>query len=590
PESIHPPPILHVLSLCSWKLTYLVLLSVFTNFIAIHAAYDPIMSGSTTQPSLLLMMLLSPLCLATLLVIGNIERRPGPIADMQGKLEVLAALATEAPNDMVRNCIRDYDPKLTDAQIKKKIDRNDREDLLEVMKYLRVPDQQLYTKPQIVFNFVLRIQSLFPEECSTCKETYCTQLNDVQLLKCTICDISVHSKCLAQQLGIDEDLLKDLGPAEVMKRINPFNIRGFHYYCPACEKYHAPSEHTGKLKKFLPENLKTGDPAASTGNTQNDDPAASTGNTQNGDPSVSTGNTQNSDLSAINGSMQNGDPSSNTRRPASDPTVNRQVPNPDPSQNQAKPICPHYKRGTCRHGISGNSKGGCSKGHPKACHKLIQYGTRGPLGCSKGGNCEMFHPRMCSQSLQARECLTMDCKLRHVRGTKRTTSDPSSSGFQGYADNSNSQNYNSRYQSSTSNQRGGQRANNLQHRTNFQYGNANLSRTENQYRDENEYGNNNQFRNPPSDQFYSQQVTTQNPDFLGMMQTMRQERMAAMKNLIAESNAHLSEQIKQTQHHGTPQQQPYPNHQGPQGNHPPFNQTHLPWGQRHNQTPKNHRY
>ena len=37
-ESDHPPPILFILRLCSWKLTYLVLLSVFTNFIAIHAA------------------------------------------------------------------------------------------------------------------------------------------------------------------------------------------------------------------------------------------------------------------------------------------------------------------------------------------------------------------------------------------------------------------------------------------------------------------------------------------------------------------------------------------------------------------------
>ena len=72
-----------------------------------------------------------------------------------------------------------------------------------------------------------------------------------------------------------------------------------------------------------------------------------------------------------------------------------------------------------------------------------------------------------------------------------------------------------------------------------------------------------------------------------MMQTMRQELMAAMQSLIAESNAQLTEQIKQSQHHGPHQNQPYQNHQAPQGNHPPVNQTQLPWGQRHNQMPQN---
>ena len=63
---------------------------------------------------------------------------------------------------------------------------------------------------------------------------------------------------------------------------------------------------------------------------------------------------------------------------------------------------------------------GCPKQHPKACRKLTQHGNRGPRGCN-GENCNSFHPMMCPQSLRAGECLTLDCKLRHVTGTRRTT-------------------------------------------------------------------------------------------------------------------------------------------------------------------------
>ena len=65
---------------------------------------------------------------------------------------------------------------------------------------------------------------------------------------------------------------------------------------------------------------------------------------------------------------------------------------------------------------------GCNKEHPKPCPKLIRHGNHGPRGCSAGTNCDKFHPKMCPQSLSAGECLTTDCKLRHIIGTRRTTS------------------------------------------------------------------------------------------------------------------------------------------------------------------------
>ena len=50
----------------------------------------------------------------------------------------------------------------------------------------------------------------------------------------------------------------------------------------------------------------------------------------------------------------------------------------------------------------------------------MEYGNRGPRGCTKGENCELFHPKMCHKSLQDGICINPSCKFFHVRGTKRT--------------------------------------------------------------------------------------------------------------------------------------------------------------------------
>ena len=49
-------------------------------------------------------------------------------------------------------------------------------------------------------------------------------------------------------------------------------------------------------------------------------------------------------------------------------------------------------------------------------------GTKGPRGCSKGKECEQFHPKMCPSSIKFRECLNESCCLYHVKGTARMNS------------------------------------------------------------------------------------------------------------------------------------------------------------------------
>ena len=41
------------------------------------------------------------------------------------------------------------------------------------------------------------------------------------------------------------------------------------------------------------------------------------------------------------------------------------------------------------------------------------------LVCTRGGQCDKFHPKMCPTSLKNGECLRESCKLRHVKGTRR---------------------------------------------------------------------------------------------------------------------------------------------------------------------------
>ena len=116
-------------------------------------------------------------------------------------------------------------------------------------------------------------------------------------------------------------------------------------------------------------------------------------------------------------------PEPTNRLPATDnspaqPRISAADNNPvtDKTPNPKRGVCPFYRRGTCRHGMSGK---GCKKEHLKPCPKLIRHGNRGPRGCSAGTNCDKFHPKMCPLSLSAGEYLTTDCKLRHIIGPRR---------------------------------------------------------------------------------------------------------------------------------------------------------------------------
>ena len=81
-------------------------------------------------------------------------------------------------------------------------------------------------------------------------------------------------------------------------------------------------------------------------------------------------------------------------------------------------ICPYLRKGYCNFSLSGRKpyKGAtlCPYKHPLTCPKLLNNGNKGRYGCD-GSECGKFHPKMCPESLNLRQC-QRDCRKGfHVR-------------------------------------------------------------------------------------------------------------------------------------------------------------------------------
>ena len=101
------------------------------------------------------------------------------------------------------------------------------------------------------------------------------------------------------------------------------------------------------------------------------------------------------------------------------------VPKNDSDKEEKKmPICYHFKRGKCRHGLSGkksvDGKEKCPFRHPKICGRLLRNGDRGRGGCrGERDGCQEYHDvKMCFSSMNTRKCPHKECKNGyHIKGT-----------------------------------------------------------------------------------------------------------------------------------------------------------------------------
>ena len=278
-----------------------------------------------------------------------------------------------------------------------------------------------YNKDTVINNLIVRIQNLLPDFCNMCQSEYCTKISEPAAISCSLCGQAAHKACIAEKLGISPEDLLLLRSEEVLKKVNPLKLKGIHHLCGACEENIIPSNESGKMnrrKSAVPENrppiissqedtvaAESQSSESDNGDSQAPGPANAT-QVNTTEPSSAAP----SDVTPVN---SNNVRQTQDRGVASHARVSQRNRNDVTSAS----ICRFYRKGTCRYGMSGT---GCPKQHPKACRKLTQHGNRGPRGCN-GENCNSFHPKMCPQSLRAGQCLTLDCKLRHVAGTRRTT-------------------------------------------------------------------------------------------------------------------------------------------------------------------------
>ena len=93
----------------------------------------------------------------------------------------------------------------------------------------------------------------------------------------------------------------------------------------------------------------------------------------------------------------------------------------DDERSQKDEICPLLIEGKCPNGISGK---GCRYQHKKMCRNYCSFGSKDmhKAGCRFGEKCKYLHPKLCQNSVTMKMCLNEDCKLTHLKYTKRQKS------------------------------------------------------------------------------------------------------------------------------------------------------------------------
>ena len=163
------------------------------------------------------------------------------------KSTIIASLIVRAEDDEVKDVLRLYEINTTTTALKQKLASAKKGELVKTMNFLGVPEQANYNKPTVVYNLICRIQNLFPDICTVCKDSYTVDVEEISILECALCGQSAHSPCIKALLGIDPT--QSLTAKEVANKINPFNIPDLHFFCKECSASTIPSLEPGKLNR-----------------------------------------------------------------------------------------------------------------------------------------------------------------------------------------------------------------------------------------------------------------------------------------------------------------------------------------------------
>ena len=366
-------------------------------------------------------------CHKALLAMAGVEPNPGPIAGLELMDEwrkkhedIIAGLCAEATESEVRDCLKLYNPKNSNAKHKAELNKCNKPLLVKTLEFLAVTEQDQYNKPTCINSLICRIQNLLPDTCNICDSEYCVKRDEISLLSCEICGQGSHNVCVFEKLGIPTSEQVDFDQNKIMDKLNPTGFPGLHYLCGACENSSIPDQNAGLLNR-----------RATDGTDQVEESSSSTQPSEESQPeSGAEGSTTPAAESETTNIQQN---QPQNRLPEQDVQQTSAEARSSNSENQAptiKPVCYFYKNGTCKYGSSGR---GCPKDHPKPCKKLLQHGDKTPNGCTLGrARCANFHPKMCNASLTKGLCNETNCNLRHVTGTRKNNPENNNGGLERY--------------------------------------------------------------------------------------------------------------------------------------------------------------
>ena len=103
------------------------------------------------------------------------------------------------------------------------------------------------------------------------------------------------------------------------------------------------------------------------------------------------------------------------KNPLEDQTKGESMKNQLEKRQNKSVLCKYYARKNCKHGPKGV---GCSFDHPKKCFKYTRHGPNKKHGCTKGKDCQYYHPPLCNNSVKSGICRRKDCHFHHLKGTK----------------------------------------------------------------------------------------------------------------------------------------------------------------------------
>ena len=257
-------------------------------------------------------------------------------------------------------------------------------------------DVNKFVKDGLVQMIFYRLKQLMPIGCKKCNKVYKSERTEVARVSCRVCGVGACRECY---------------PAE--------EARGkWFYLCGSCDKTVCSmmGEDALDAKHFR---KKKGSKDKAVPATQDESES------ENRDEQDK--NTEEEKEEVIEVEDDDFEEVRNNKRGfKANKKISKTESNEKEKESEKKiPICHHFKKARCRHGLSGkqsyNGVPKCPFRHPMICQRLLRNGDRGKGGCKgKEQGCSDFHNvKMCFNSMNQKKCSNAkDCPNGyHVKGT-----------------------------------------------------------------------------------------------------------------------------------------------------------------------------